>query len=234
MGDKVLLYFSDMDLLPTGAPTLVSLPLTSATGRIFVDVPSDVFRRYPGALFLFCFYRLEDRAENVNPLFSQVARVGLQTSLPPATYPRPSYPQAPTSVRGTMTCDNLPPIWLGVEVYVAPHPDIQEGDLVTMRFQGYGQNPDVDPDPAIIETLDHYWDSADEASGYSFWILDVERLIRPLKKNAGGEAKYRVIRRGVDMGRSFSRFVQFDRLVPSSPPRPDPLFCWIDGNNPEP
>ena len=75
VGDTVLLYFSDLDLLPTGAPTLVSLPLTNASGRVFVDVPSDVFRRYPGALFLFCFYRLADRAGNVNPLFSQVARV---------------------------------------------------------------------------------------------------------------------------------------------------------------
>ncbi|WP_226478417.1 hypothetical protein [Pseudomonas sp. MWU16-30323] len=232
VGDTVLLYFSDMDLLPTGAPTRVSLPLTSATGRIFVDVPSDVFRNYPGALFLFCFYRLEDRAGNVNPLFSQVARVGLQTSLPPVTYPRPSYPQAATNARGVMTCDNQPPIWSGVEVFVAAHADIHDGDLVTMRFQGYDQSPDVNPDPAIVETLEHYWDGVVDASGYSFWILDVERLIRPLKVNAGGGASYMVSRGGIPVGLSSTRFVQFDRVVNSS--QPEFTYCWIDGNGPEP
>jgi hypothetical protein len=231
-GDKILLYFSDLNLLPTGAPTLVSLPLASASGRIFVDVPSDVFRLYPGALFLFCFYRLEDRAGNVNPLFSQVARVGLQTSLPPVTYPRPSYPQAATNARGVMTCDNRPPIWQGVEVFVAAHADIRDGDLVTMRFQGYGQSPDVNPDPSLVETLTHFWDGVADASGYSFWIRDVERVIRPLKNNAGGGATYMVSRAGVDIGLSATRYVQFDREVNSS--QPDPIYCWIDGNGPEP
>ncbi len=234
IGDEVLMYFSDMNMLPTGAPTLVSPPLTSATGRLFVDVPSEVFRRFPGALFLFCFYRLKDRAGNVNPLFSLVAQVGLQTGLPPSRYPRPSYPQSELHPNRYLTCSTQPPIWFGVEVFIAPHADILDGDLITLRFQGYGLYPDVNPDPNIVETLTHYWDGVADAAGYAFWIFDVERLIRPLKKNAGGEASYIVTRAGVNIGRSASRYVQFDRVVPTSPPPPNPIYCWIDGNGPEP
>ncbi|NMY01831.1 hypothetical protein HBO12_02625 [Pseudomonas sp. WS 5059] len=233
VGDQVLMYFSDMNTLPTGAPTLVSAPLTSATGRIFVDVPSAVFRSFPGALWIFCFYRLKDRAGNVNPLFSQVAQVGLQTGQPPSRYPRPSFPQSESHPNRFLTCSTQPPIWLGVEVYVAPHADIHAGDLITLRFQGYGKYPDVDPDPNIVETLTHYWDGVADAAGYTFWILDVERVIRPLKKNAGGEASYTVSRGGVVIGRSSSRYVEFDRVVPTSPPPPTPIYCWIDGNGPE-
>ncbi|PRA32979.1 hypothetical protein [Pseudomonas poae] len=233
VGDQILLYFSDMDLLPTGMPTLVSLPLTSANGRIFVDVPNEVFRRFPGALWLFCFYRLRDRAGNVNPQFSQVARVRLQIDILEPIYNRPSFPQSNAHPNKYLTCSTQPPIWFGVEVFIPPSTDIRHGDLVTLRFQGYRQYPDVDPDPSIVETLIHYWDGVADAAGYAFWIRDVERLIRPLKENAGGEASYFVSRAGVDIGRSTSRFVQFDRVVPTSPAPPDPIYCWIDGNGPE-
>ncbi|MCF4992578.1 hypothetical protein GIW60_24640, partial [Pseudomonas gessardii] len=194
IGDEVLLYFSDMNTLPTGAPTLISAPLTSATGRIFVEVPSDVFRRFPGALWIFCFYRLKDRAGNINPLFSLVAQAGLQTGLPPSRYPRPSFPQSESHPNRYLTCSTQPAIWFGVEVFIAPHVDILSGDLITLRFQGYGLYPDVNPDPYIVETLTHYWDGVTDASGYAFWMTDVERLIRPLKENAGGEASYTVSR----------------------------------------
>ena len=234
VGDQVPMYFSDMNILPTGAPTLVSAPLASATGGIFVDVPSEVFRRFPGALWIFCFYRLQDRAGNINPMFSLVAQVRLQTDLPPSNYPRPRFPQSELHPNGYLTCSTQPPIWFGVEVFIAPHADIRSGDLITLRFQGYGLYPDVNPDPNIVETLTHYWDEVSDASGYAFWILDVERLIRPLKKNAGGEAHYTVSRGGVIIGRSASRYVPFDRVVNTSPPRPNPIYCWIDGNGPEP
>ena len=233
VGDEILMYFSDMNALPTGMPTLISLPLTSDSGPIIVDVPSEVFRRYPGALWLFCFYRLKDRAGNVNPIFSQVAQVGLHTDLPPVTYPRPRFPQSESHPNRYMTCSTQPPIWFGVEVLIDPDPDIRHGDLITLRFQGYGQFPDLNPNPDIVETLIHYWDGVADAGGYVFWIYDVERLIRPLKKNAGGEASYLVSRGGVIVGRSASRFVQFDRVVPVSPPQPSPVYCWIDGNGPE-
>lgn len=234
VGDEILMYFSDMNALPTGMPTLISLPLTSDSGPIIVDVPSEVFRRYPGALWLFCFYRLKDRAGNVNPIFSQVAQVGLHTDLPPVTYPRPRFPQSESHPNRYMTCSTQPPIWFGVEVLIDPDPDIRHGDLITLRFQGYGQFPDLNPNPDIVETLIHYWDGVADAGGYVFWIYDVERLIRPLKKNAGGEASYLVSRGGAIVGRSASRFVQFDRVVPVSPPQPSPVYCWIDGNGPEP
>lgn len=233
-GDKVLLYISEMNLLPTGTPTLVSPPLTSASGRIFVDVPSDVFRGFPGALFLFCFYRLEDPAGNVNPLFSQVARVRLQTDLPAPVYMRPQFPQSESHPNRFMTCSTQPPIWLGVEVFIPPDPNLLDGDLVTLRFQGYGQYPDVNPDPSSVETLTHFWDAVADAAGYAFWIRDVERVIRPLKESAGGEASYTVSRAGVPIGRSSSRFVPFDRVVPTSPTPPTPIYCWIGGNGPEP
>ncbi|WP_046383174.1 MULTISPECIES: hypothetical protein [Pseudomonas] len=234
VGDEVLLYFSDMNALPTGMPTLISLPLANDSGPIIVDVPSEVFRRYPGALWLFCFYRLKDRAGNVNPLFSQVAQVGLRTDLPPVTYPRPRFPQSESHPNRYMTCSTQPPIWFGVEVLIDPDANILHGDLITLRFQGYDRYPDLDPNPDIVETLDHYWDEAEDAAGYVFWIRDVERLIRPLKKNAGGEASYMVSRGGAIVGRSASRVVQFDRVVPVSPPPPSPVYCWIDGNGPEP
>ncbi len=234
IGDEVLLYFSDMNMLPTGMPTLTSFPLTSATGRIFIDVPREVFRLYPGALWLFCFYRLKDRAGNVNPLFSQVARVGLRIGLPPITYPRPRFPQSESHPNGFMTCSTQPPIWFLVEVLISPHPNIIHGDLITARFQGYDQYPDVNPNPDIVETLEHYWDEEADAAGYVFRIEDVERLIRPLKENAGGEASYMVTRAGTVIGRSSSRYVQFDRVVPVSPPPPHSIYCWIDGNGPEP
>lgn len=232
VGDKVLMYFSDMNMLPTGLPTLVSPPLTSDSGRILVDVPREVFRTYPGALWLFCFYRLEDRAGNVNPTFSLLARVGLATDLPPIEFTRPEFPQALLHPNRFMTCSTQPPIWFGVEVAIPADPNIQHGDLVTLRFQGYGQYPDVNPDPNIVETLEHYWDAVADATGYNFWIRDVERVIRPLKKNAGGEASYLVTRAGTIMGRSVSRYVQFDRVVLNS--GPDPLYCWLGGNGPEP
>lgn len=234
VGDQVLMYFSDMNILPTGAPTLVSPPLASATGRLFVEVPSDVFRSFPGALWIFCFYRLKDQAGNVNPLFSQVARARLQADLPPARYPRPTFPQSESHPNRYMTCSTQPPIWFGVEVFIAPHADIHDGDLITLRFQGYGLYPDVNPDPNIVETLTHYWNGVADATGYAFWILDVERLIRPLKNNAGGGASYTVSRGGVIIGRSSSRYVPFDRVVPTSPPPPNPIYCWTDGNGPEP
>jgi len=234
IGDEVLLYFSDINTLPTGVPTLISAPLTSATGRIFVDVPSDVFRRFPGALWIFCFYRLKDRAGNINPLFSLVAQAGLQTGLPPSRYPRPSFPQSESHPNRYLTCSTQPAIWFGVEVFIAPHVDIFSGDLITLRFQGYGLYPDVNPDPNIVKTLTHYWDGVIDASGYVFLITDVERLIRPLKENAGGEASYTVSRGGVIIGRSAARYVAFDRVVNTSPPPPNPIYCWIDGNGPEP
>lgn len=234
VGDAVLFYFSDMNLLPTGAATLVSPPLSSATGRIFVDVPRDVFRSFPGALFLFCFYRLVDRAGNVNPLFSQVARVRLDMTDPAPIYMRPGFPQSESHPNRYMTCSTTPPIWLYVEVFIPPDPNLLDGDLVTLRFQGYGQYPDVNPDPSVVETLTHFWDGVADASGYNFRITDVERVIRPLKKNAGGEASYSVSRLGVPIGRSSSRFVQFDRVVPTSPIPPAPIYCWLGGNGPEP
>lgn len=232
VGDEVLMYFSDMNALPTGMPTLISPPLTSATDRIFVDVPSDVFRAYPGALWLFCFYRLKDRAGNVNSAFSQVARVGLGVELPVERYTRPRFPQSESHPGRFMTCSTQPPIWFGVEVLIEPHLDIRHGDLITMRFQGYGRFPNYEPDPNSVETLEHYWDEVADASGYTFWIHDVERVIRPLKKNAGGRASYMVTRDGINIGLSNSRYVQFDRVVPSS--EPPILYCWIDGNRPEP
>ena len=234
VGDKVLMYFSDMNMLPTGLPTWVSPPLTSDSGRIFVDVPNDVFRAYPGALWLFCFYRLEDRAGNVNPTFSLLARVGLATDLPPIQFTRPEFPQALLHPNRYLTCSTQPPIWYGVEVAIPADPNIQHGDLITLRFQGYGQYPDVDPDPNVVETLEHYWDAVADASGYNFWIRDVERVIRPLKINAGGEAHYLVTRNRTPIGRSASRYVQFDRVVPTSPLPPNPVYCWEGGNGPEP
>ncbi|MGY2364373.1 hypothetical protein ACW9IO_17625 [Pseudomonas azotoformans] len=234
VGDQVLMYFSDKNALPTGMPTLISPPLVSSTGPIFVDVPREVFRSYPGALWLFCFYRLKDRADNVNPLFSQVAQVGLQTDLPPITYRSPRFPQSESHPSRFMTCSTLPAIWFGVEVLIEPDTNILHGDLITMRFQGYGQYPDQNPDPNTVETLTHYWDGVADASGYLFRILDVERVIRPLKDSAGGEASFMVRRNGIDIGRSSSRFVPFDRVVPVSPKPPSPIFCWIYGNGPEP
>lgn len=234
VGDRVLMYFSDRNELPTGLPTLTSPPLTSDSGRIFVEVPSEVFTRFPGALWLFCFYRLADRAGNVNPAFSLVASARLQTSLPPVTYIRPSFPQSESHPNRYLTCSTLPPIWFGVEVHIPPDTNLLQGDLVTLRFQGYAQYPDVNPDPNIVETLAHFWDEVADASGYNFWLRDVERLIRPLKKNAGGQASYMVSRGGTIIGRSASRYVQFDRVVPQSPPLPNPVYCWIDGNGPEP
>lgn len=234
VGDKVLMYFSDMNMLPTGLPTLVSPPLTSDSGRIFVDVPNDVFRAYPGALWLFCFYRLEDRAGNVNPTFSLLARVGLATDLPPIKFTRPEFPQALLHPNRYLTCSTQPPIWYGVEVAIPADRNILHGDLITLRFQGYGQYPNVDPDPNVVETLEHYWDAVADASGYNFWIRDVERVIRPLKENAGGEASYLVSRAGTIIGRSVPRFVQFDRVVPSSPLPPNPVYCWKGSNGPEP
>ena len=238
-GDEILLYFSAMDALPTGAPSFISPPQVSATGQIFVDVPDTIFRSFPGALFIFCFYRLRDRAGNLNPQFSEVARAGLSVAIPAPTFLRPLFPQTESDPINNpnkwMTCACIPPIWVGVEIRInqgsPPFPAIQDGDLVTMRFQGYRQAPDVDPLPDIVEIQTHVWDGVADASGHSFWIRDVERLIRPLRVTAGGEASYMVSRGGVIIGRSFSMFARFDRVVPSAPP---PRYCWIDGNVPEP
>jgi hypothetical protein len=239
VGDEILMYFSDMNTLPTGAPTVISPPLVSATGQIFVDVPNTVFQNFPGAAFIFCFYRLRDRAGNLNPEFSLVAQAALQVGLPAPTYMRPRFPQADSepllNPNRYMTCACTPRIWFGVEIRIDPNtgpgPGIQHGELVVMHFQGYRQAPDVDPLPGIVDTQSHIWDSVADATGYSFWIQDVERLIRPLKERAGGEASYRVYSAGVLQGRSASRFVRFDRVVPSSPPT---LYCWTHGNAPEP
>jgi hypothetical protein len=239
IGDQVLMYFSDMNTLPTGAPTVVSAPLVSATGQIFVDVPNTVFQNFPGADFIFCFYRLRDRAGNLNPDFSLVAQAALQVGLPAPTYLRPRFPQADSEPIANpnryMTCACTPRIWFGVEIRIDPNtgpgPGIQHGELVVMHFQGYRQAPDVDPLPDIVDTQSHVWDSVADALGYSFWILDVERLIRPLREHAGGKASYRVYSGGVLQGRSGARFAHFDRVVPSKPPT---LYCWVHGNAPEP
>nr|WP_256592839.1 hypothetical protein [Pseudomonas sp. 2822-17] len=239
IGDEILMYFSDMNTLPTGAPAVVSPPLISATGQIFVNVPSTVFQNFPGAAFIFCFYRLRDRAGNLNPEFSLVAQAALRVGLPAPTYMRPRFPQADSepilNPNRFMTCACTPRIWFGVEIRIDPNTGpgagILHGDLVVMHFQGYRQAPDVDPLPDIVDTQSHLWDEVADDLGYSFWILDVERLIRPLKKEAGGEANYRVYRGGVLIGRSASRFARFDRVVPSAPPT---RYCWINGNAPEP
>lgn len=239
IGDEILMYFSDMNTLPTGPPTVVSAPLVSATGQIFVDVPNTVFQNFPGAAFIFCFYRLRDRAGNLNPEFSPVAQAALRVGLPAPTYIRPRFPQADSEPIANpnrfMTCACTPKIWFGVEIRIDPNTGpgagIQHGDLVVMHFQGYGQAPDVNPLPHIVDTQSHMWDAVVDALGYSFWILDVERLIRPLKVNAGGEANYRVYRGGTLIGRSASRFARFDRVVPSAPPT---RYCWLNGNAPEP
>ncbi|MGH8450963.1 hypothetical protein, partial [Pseudomonas sp.] len=165
-GDQVLMYFSDKNALPTGMPTLTSPPLVSDTGLIFVDVPRDVFRSYPGALWLFCFYRLMDRAGNVNSSFSLLAQVGLQTNLPPVLYPQPRFPQSESHPSSFMTCSTQPPIWFWVEVLIEPNANILHGDLITMRFQGYGRYPDRNPDPNVVGTFTHYWDGTADASGY--------------------------------------------------------------------
>lgn len=239
IGDEILMYFSDMNTLPTGAPAVVSPPLISATGQVFVNVPNTVFQNFPGAAFIFCFYRLRDRAGNLNPEFSLVAQAALRVGLPAPTYMRPRFPQADSEPLANpnrfMTCACTPKIWSGVEIRIDPNTGpgtgIQHGDLVVMHFQGYGQAPDVNPLPDIVDTQSHIWDGVADALGYSFWILDVERLIRPLKENAGGEANYRVYRGGGLIGRSASRFARFDRVVSSAPPT---RYCWIDGNAPEP
>ncbi|MEJ5281958.1 hypothetical protein WH299_22110 [Pseudomonas sp. MYb541] len=239
IGDEILMYFSDMNTLPTGAPAVVSPPLTSATGQIFVNVPNTVFQNFPGAAFVFCFYRLRDRAGNLNPEFSLVAQAALEVGLPAPTYMRPRFPQADSepivNPNRYMTCACTPKIWFGVEIRIDPNTGpgagIQHGDLVVMHFQGYGQALDVNPLPDIVDTQSHIWDGVADALGYSFWILDVERLIRPLKDRAGGEANYRVYRGGRLNGRSASRFARFDRVVSSAPPT---RYCWIDGNAPEP
>lgn len=239
VGDEILMYFSDTNTLPTGAPTVISPPLVSATGSIIVQVPNTVFQNFPGAAFIFCFYRLRDRAGNLNPEFSLVAQAALEVGLPVPTYPRPRFPQTESEPIANpnryMTCACTPRIWFGVEIRIEPSTGpgsgIQHGDLVVMRFQGYRQAPDVDPLPDIADTQSHIWDSVADALGYSYWILDVERLIRPLKERAGGEASYRVYRGGAMIGRSASRFARFDRVVPSTPPT---RYCWIHGNAPEP
>ena len=238
-GDAILLYFSAMNALPTGAPTLISPPQPGATGPLIVEVPNTVFRNFPGALFIFCFYRLRDRAGNLNPQFSEVAQAGLSVAIPSPTYLRPRFPQTESDPINNpnkyMSCACIPRLWEGVEIRIdqgtSSFPVIQDGDLVTMRFQGYRGAPDVDPLPDIVETQTHVWDGVADADGYSFSITDVERLIRPLKEYAGGEASYMVSRGGAIIGRSFSRFARFDRVVPSAPPT---RYCWIDGNLPEP
>lgn len=239
IGDEILMYFSDMNTLPTGTPDVVSPPLISATGQIFVDVPNTVFQNFPGAAFIFCFYRLRDRAGNLNLEFSLVAQAALQVGLPAPTYLRPRFPQAESEPIANpnkyMTCACTPRIWFGVEIRIDPNTGpgarILHGDLVVMHFQGYGTAPDGNPLPDIVDTQSHIWDEVADALGYSFWILDVERLIRPLKDGAGGEANYRVYRGPVLIGRSVSRLAKFDRVVPSAPPT---RYCWIHGNAPEP
>ncbi|OWP71725.1 hypothetical protein CEC48_11655 [Pseudomonas sp. K2I15] len=92
VGDEVLIYLSAINSLPTGAPTLISSPLPTDSGPIFVDVPRDFFRRFPGARRLYCFYRLRDRAANLNLAFSRVAEVELLLNTPPSDLPQPQVP----------------------------------------------------------------------------------------------------------------------------------------------
>lgn len=474
VGDEVLIYLSDRDALPTGAPTLISSPLPTDTGPIYVDVPRDFFRRFPGARRLYCFYRLRDRAGNLNLAFSRVAEVELLLTTPPSDLPapqvpaydadllidradarrivtvrvpteyldwnpgdqcyvewdgillppvevvtfpfsvpvswsvliangadlrrlvnvgvryfirragdtvgpgevspwtlvtvdmtiagqdhvdapallnrtlalvdvfgrvsntanfldsrdsigpvrvtfplfnnpqvgevaylywpsrldpvatytvkpgdvggttvtfdnevdwqvivdggtnartlvhyrtsnfvneqlspdqvvsvnvappisylRPSFPQSTEATRFVLTCATQPPIWEGVQVLVSD-PRIQHGDLVRLSWQGYRQSPDIDPDPDTAETFDHTWDEVADAAGYTFLVLPYEQLIKPLKVNAGAEARYTVFRGGIPTGTSASRFVQVDRQVNSTPP--NPTFCGPDGTGPE-
>lgn len=230
--DRALLYFSDMNVLPTGAPTLISPPILNTTGPIGVLVPATVFRSFPGALQIFCFYRLQDYAGNLNPQFSQVAVATLDLTGPPEIFNRPRFPQAEPHPGYYITCSTSPPMWLGVEVCVDPEPGILDGDLVTMRFQGFAQAPDQAPIADTALTLTHIWDAVADAEGFSFQILDVERVIRPLKERAAGRACFVVSRMGVTLGISAFRFVRFDRVVITS--EPPTLYCWVTGNAPEP
>ncbi|MGY2374913.1 hypothetical protein ACW9IB_10430 [Pseudomonas sp. SDO524_S393] len=230
--DRVLLYFSDMDTLPTGAPTLISPPIANATGPISVLVPADVFRSFPGALLIFCFYRLQDYAGNLNPQFSQVAQATLQLTGPPILFARPRFPQAETHHAYYITCTSQPPMWTRVQVLIDADPAFAHGDLLTMRFQGYARAPDQNPISDTALTLTHFWDAVADAGGYTFDILDVERVIRPLKDTAGGRACFVVSRGEIVVGISAFRYTRFDRVVITTDP--PTLYCWIDGDAPEP
>ncbi|WP_411706361.1 hypothetical protein [Edaphovirga cremea] len=230
--DQVLLYFSGINVPPTGPPTLISPPISSATGLINVLVPADVFRSFPGALLIFCFYRLRDYVGNLNPQFSQVAQATLDLAGPPVRFVRPRFPQAELHSAYYITCSSNPPMWTSVEVRIDPDPAFSHGDLLTMRFQGYASAPDQNPIADTALTLTHFWDAVADAAGYSFKILDVERVIRPLKDTAGGRACFVVSRGATTLGISAFRYARFDRVVITT--QPPTLYCWIGGNAPEP
>ncbi|OPA90002.1 hypothetical protein BFW86_12600 [Pseudomonas fluorescens] len=229
--DRILLYFSPMNVLPNGPAQVTSPPIPGSTGPIHVLVPADVFRSFPGSLLIFCHYQVQDYAGNRSQV-SQVAQATLNLAGPPLIFPRPRFPQAEPHQAYYLNCSSVPPIWDEVEVRIDPDPGIHHGDLITMMFQGYARAPDREPIADTALVLTHFWDSVADATGYSFKIVDVERVIRPLKDTAGGRACFVQSRGGVTLGRSAFRYVRLDRVVPSS----EPLvrYCWKGGNAPEP
>lgn len=90
-GDTVLGYLNTHGTQPTGpAFPVQSFPATS--GPMLVNIPVAEIRKYAGALMLYFFYRLRDRAGNLSAQYSLVASTGLLLNAPPAKLSPPEVP----------------------------------------------------------------------------------------------------------------------------------------------
>lgn len=152
-------------------------------------------------------YYQTDNGVNQQSSPDQIVAVNLIT---PVVYSKPSFPQSFLHSSRFLNCDTQPPIWQVVNVVVNPAPNVlKPGDLVVLTWQGFRRYLNEDAILSTAHTMSHVWQAGE--TSHTFQITDYENLIKPLRDYSAGSAKYSVVRNGVEIGYSDTKYVPIDR-----------------------
>jgi hypothetical protein len=125
----------------------------------------------------------------------------------------PVFPHANTN--GVLHCCSRPRLWEGVTVRIKADPRIEEGDTLTLVWQGSKGLNGNEPIDDTYEEIEKELTTLRPGEDIDIVVEDYDRLIAPMVNNGSALVYYRLKKRTGGRGESDKDFVIINRTLPS-------------------
>ncbi|OIN52053.1 hypothetical protein BFL40_14635 [Pseudomonas costantinii] len=192
-------------------------PVTPADGRSLIDFSFTPWRVMLDAKAFeklndgnaWVFYKVLDKTGNASEMSDGLPfTVALVVVIPPVKVPAPTVQH--TLTNGYLTARSVPPAVQGVCWLIAPNSTIQQGDVLTFKWQGFSANNWSNPIANVVFTDSVTWTSTHSTSGWTVVVLPYQTTLFPLRNYASATGTYEVRRGGVLVAESLVGRVRTD------------------------